>query len=464
MLKKYFGNKAFYALLFSIAVPIMLQNGITNFVNLLDNIMVGSIGQYQMGGVSVTNQLIFVFNLCLFGAVSGVGIYTAQFHGKGDRDGLRYSLCFKIIISLIIAVIGIALFLSAGDWLINAYLTGEGSPEDIATSFESAKTYLLIMLIGLIPFAITQAYSSTLRESGETVLPMKAGIIAVLVNLVFNFLLIYGVDIKDVNFIPALGVAGAAIATVLSRFVEAAIVIIWMHTHKEKCPYVEGFWSGFKIPIPLAKNMLYKAIPLLFNEALWSMGVAFTNQCYSVRGLDVVAANNIAQTFFNVVSVVFIAGGNAIGIIIGNMLGAGKLDEIKENTPKFSMFSFLSGLVVAVVCAAVAPFAPYLFDATDSVRALATGLLLLIAVTVPHNALAFSSYFIMRSGGNAIVTFIFDIGFMWLVSCPTGFILSRYTNLPILWLFFIVQGIYFIKGSLGLLLIKKDWWIKRLVD
>ena len=146
------------------------------------------------------------------------------------------------------------------------------------------------------------------------------------------------------------------------------------------------------------------------------------------------------------------------------MLGAGKLDEIKESTPKFSMFSILSGLAVAVVCAAVAPFAPYLFDATDSVRALATGLLLITATTVPHNALAFSSYFIMRSGGNALVTFVFDIGFMWLVSCPTGFILSRYTSLPILWLFFIVQGIYFIKGSLGLLLIKKDWWIKRVVD
>lgn len=459
MIKKYFGDKAFYSLLFSIAVPIMLQNGITNFVNLLDNIMVGSIGQYEMGGVSVTNQLIFVFNLCLFGAVSGVGIYTAQFHGKGDNDGLRHSLCFKIIISIIIAVVGIVLFLTAGDALINVYLTGEGSPEDIATTFNSAKTYLLILLVGLIPFAFTQAYSGTLRESGETVLPMKAGIIAVLVNLAFNTLLIYGI-----GPFPTLGVAGAAIATVLSRFVEAAIVIIWTHTHTEKCPYVQNFWSGFKIPLPLTKNMLLKAIPLLLNEAFWSMGIAFTNQCYSVRGLDVVAANNICQTFFNVVSVVFIAGGNAIGIIIGNMLGAGKMNEIKENTPKFSMFSFLSGMVVAVLCACVAPFAPYLFDATDSVRALATGLLLITAVTVPHNAIAFSSYFIMRSGGNALVTFIFDIGFMWLVSCPIGFILSRYTSLSILWLFFVVQGIYFIKGSLGLLLIKKDWWIKTLVD
>ncbi len=461
MLKKYFGDKAFYALLFSVAVPIMLQNGITNFVSLLDNIMVGSLGQYKMGGVSVTNQLIFVFNLCLFGAVSGVGIYSAQFYGKGDNTGIRFSLCFKIILCLFITVAGIILFLTVGDSLISLYLQGEGTPEDVATAFNSAKTYLLIMLVGFIPFALTQSYSSTLRESGETVLPMTAGIVAVFVNLLFNYLLIFG--FAPLN-IPKLGVAGAAIATVISRFVEMVIIIIWTHSHKQNCPYAVHFWKGFKVPFVLAKNMLFKAIPLTLNEALWSIGIATVNQCYSYRGLDVVAANNISQTFWNVISVVFLAGGNAIGIIIGNMLGAGKTEEVRQSTPKFSMFALLSGVFVAILCAVSAPFVPYLFNATTEVRSLATGLLLITAVTIPFNAVAHSSYFIMRSGGNAFVTFAFDGGFMWFISVPLGIILSRFTALPILPLYFVVQGVYFIKAFFGLLLIKNDWWIKRLVD
>ncbi len=461
MLKKYFGDKAFYALLLSVALPMMLQNGITNFVSLLDNIMVGSLGQYEMGGVSVANQLTFVFNLCLFGAVSGVGIYSAQFYGKGDNRGIRFSLVFKIILCLVITVIGVILFLTVGDSLISAYLQGEGTLEDAETAFNSAKSYLLVMLVGFVPFALTQSYSSTLRESGETVLPMKAGIVAVFVNLVFNYLLIYGFE---PFCIPKLGVVGAAIATTLSRFVEATIIIVWTHTHKQKCPYAEHFWSGFKIPFALAKNMLFKAIPLIFNEAFWALGVATVNQCYSERGLDVVAANNISSTFWNVISVAFLAGGNAIGIIIGNMLGAGKTEEAKQATPKFTVFSLLIGIAVAVICAASAPFVPYLFKATDEVRSLATGLLLVTAVTIPFNAVAHSSYFIMRSGGNAFVTFAFDGGFMWGVSVPLGFILSRFTAIPILPLYFAVQGVYFIKSAFGLLLIKNDWWAKRIID
>ncbi len=471
MIKRYIGDKAFYKVILSIALPMMLQNGITNFVSLLDNIMVGSLGQYQMGGVSVSNQLIFVFNLCLFGAVSGVGIYTAQFYGKGDNEGLRFSLVFKIILCLALTALGIVLFLTVGDSLISLYLQGEGSPEDVKTAFDSAKVYLLIMLIGFVPFALTQSYASTLRESGETVLPMKAGIIAVLVNLLFNYLLIFGVESLNIAGlgvvpigIPKLGVVGAAIATVISRFVETAIIIVWTHTHKEKCPYAEQFHKGFLIPPSLAKNMFFKALPLILNETIWSLGIATVNQCYSERGLDVVAANNISQTFWNVISVVFLASGNAIGIIIGNMLGAGKTEEVIADTPKFSAFSLFSGIIVAVVCAAAAPFIPYLFNATDNVRSIATGLLLITAVTIPFNALAHSSYFIMRSGGNAFITFAFDGGFMWGVSVPLGIILSRLTAIPILPLYFAVQGVYFIKAILGLVLIKKPWWAKKIVD
>ena len=372
MLKRYIGDKAFYKYVLAIAVPIMLQNGITNFVNMLDNIMVGRVGTEAMTGVSVTNQLIFVFNLCLFGAVSGVGIFGAQYYGKRDNEGLRNSLRFKLILCLLITVIGVGIFLLFGDSLITSFLKGETQTVDPVIAFKNAKTYLLIMMIGFIPFALTQSYSSTLRETGETLLPMKAGIVAVLVNLSFNYILIFGVEPLG---IPRLGAAGAAIATVLSRYVEAAIVIVWTHTHKEKNPYITGLFRNFKMPASLAFDMLKKALPLTLNETLWASGVAILNQSYSVRGVDVVAANNINQTFWNLFAVVFLAMGNVIGIIIGNMLGAGRMNEVMDTDRKLIAFSLFISVVMCIVYASLSPVIPLLYNTSDNVRSIASGLI-----------------------------------------------------------------------------------------
>lgn len=460
MLKRYIGDKAFYKYVLAIAVPIMLQNGITNFVNMLDNIMVGRVGTEAMTGVSVTNQLIFVFNLCLFGAVSGVGIFGAQYYGKRDNEGLRNSLRFKLILCLLITVIGVGVFLLFGDSLIISFLKGETQTVDPVIAFKNAKTYLLIMMIGFIPFALTQSYSSTLRETGETLLPMKAGIVAVLVNLTFNYILIFGVEPLG---IPRLGAAGAAIATVLSRYVEAAIVIVWTHTHKEKNPYITGLFRNFKMPVSLAFDMLKKALPLTLNETLWASGVAILNQSYSVRGVDVVAANNINQTFWNLFAVVFLAMGNVIGIIIGNMLGAGRMNEVMDTDRKLIAFSLFISVVMCIVYASLSPVIPLLYNTSDNVRSIASGLIVMGALMMPFDSLAHSSYFTLRSGGKSMITFIFDCGFMWCVSVPLAFCLSRFTDIPAVYLYAAVQSVYLIKGFIGLYLVSKGSWMKNIV-
>lgn len=461
MLKKYIGDKAFYKYVLSIGIPIMLQNGITNFVNMLDNIMVGRLETEAMTGVSVTNQLIFVFNLCLFGAVSGVGIFGAQYYGKGDNEGLRNSLRFKLILCTVITAIGIGIFLLFGDGLILSFLKGETQTIDRELAFENAKTYLLIMLFGFVPFALTQSYASTLRETGETVLPMKAGIVAVLVNLFFNYILIFGVEPLG---IPKMGAAGAAIATVLSRYVEAGIVIIWTHTHKEKNPYITGLFRNFRMPLPLAFDMFKKALPLLLNETLWASGVAILNQSYSVKGVEVVAANNINQTFWNLFAVVFLAMGSVIGIIIGNMLGAGRMNEVMDTDRKLIAFSLFISVIMCIIYASLSPVIPLLYNTTDEVRSIASGLIVMGALMMPFDSLAHSSYFTLRSGGKAMITFVFDCGFMWFVSVPLAFVLSRYTDIPAVYLYGAVQSVYLLKGFIGLYLVNKGSWMKNIVN
>jgi len=441
-----------------ILIPIIIQNGITNFVSLLDNIMVGQVGTEQMSGVSIANQLIMVFNLCVFGAVSGAGIFGAQFYGKGDQEGVRYSLRYKLIISAIIFTAGVIIFCTAGDKLIQLYLQGESQGSDPEKMFRYGKTYLLTMLPGLLPFAMVQSYSSTLRECGETVLPMKAGILSVFVNLILNYLLIFG----KFGF-PELGAVGAAVATVIARYVEFLIVVVWTHTHLEKNAFARGLYRNFRIPLKLAGQIFRTGTPLMINETLWSAGMATLTQCYSVRGLEVVAGLNITSTISNLFSVVYIALGTAVAIVVGQLLGANKLEEAKETDYKLLFFAVVAGAAVGVVLLVFAPVFPNLYNTAEEVRNMARNFIIVFACCMPLQSFCNATYFTLRSGGKTILTFGFDCGYLWLLAIPVAFILSRFTTLPILPIYAIIQGMEFIKCVIGFILVKKGIWIHRFV-
>lgn len=457
-MKKYIGDKAFYKMVLAVVIPIIIQNGITNFVGMLDNIMVGRVGTEQMSGVAITNQLMFVFNICVFGAISGAGLFTAQFFGCDNEKGIRDTVRFKLISCAVICGLGFLIFGLWGEELIKLYLHGEGQEGALGATLMYAKEYLWIMLAGIIPFAMVQAYAGTLRECGETMMPMKAGVAAVLVNLVFNYILIYGK-----LGAPALGVKGAAIATVLSRFVELFIVVYWTHRHTERFPFMVGVYRSLHIPGQLVLNIFKTGTPLLLNEALWSAGMAVMMQCYSVRGIDVVAGLNISTTISNLFNVVFISMGNAVAIIIGQLLGAGKLEEAKDSDRKLIFFSVASCVAVGILMAVVSPVFPRLYNTTDEVRALARDFICIAALCMPLYACTNSTYFTLRSGGKTLITFFFDCGFVWVASIPVAYVLSRYTAMPIVLLYLVCQSLEVIKCVIGLTLVKKGVWIHNMV-
>ncbi len=458
ILNKLIGDRKFYRRLFALALPIMVQNFITNFVNMLDNIMVGNVGTVQMNGVAVSNQLLFVFNLCIFGAVSGVGIFTAQFYGKGDTKGVRDTFRFKLIVCGLISLVGIFFFWFFGDRLIHLYLRGEGSPADAAASLLHGEQYLKIMMLGIIPYALVQCYSGTLRETGESVVPMTSGIVAVLVNLGLNSILIFGL----LGF-PAFGSNGAAIATVISRFVELAVVAVWTRVSAKKHPFILGAYRSLRIPKSLIRPVVQKGLPLMLNEALWAAGMATVNQGYSALGLDVVGANNIASTFWNVFAIAFMAVGAAVGIILGQMLGAGKTKEAKGAARKLIATSVMISIVMAILYILSAKFIPNAYRTTDEIRLLATRLMQIGAIAMPLDAFAHATYFTLRSGGKTVVTFIFDSCFVWAVNVPTVMLLSRFTDLSVLWIFGIVQFSAILKCILGTILVEKGSWIRNIV-
>lgn len=458
MLRKFIGDRAFYRRLMLVAVPIIVQYAITNFVSLLDNIMVGQVGTLSMSGVAIVNQLLFVFNLCVFGAASGAGLYTAQFHGNEDPEGVRYTFRFKILSGTIIGIAGISLFLAAGPQLIGLFMQGDNDPAAVAETMEHAMTYLKVMLFGLIPFALSNAYSGTLRESGQTVVPMVAGITAVMTNLVLNYILIFGH-----LGAPAMGVRGAAMATVISRFVELAIVAGWTHLNGKKLEFIRGAYRSFYIPKKLLGDITLRTLPLMANELLFSLGLTVMNQCYSTRGLDVVAAVNICSTLSNLANVMYHAMGNVVSIIIGQMLGARKPEEeVWDTDRKLIAFSVMSCLVCGSLLALISGLFPKIYNTTDDVRAIATALICVNAVVMPFNAVNFGCYFTLRAGGKTLLTFLSDSGFIWAVSVPLAFILSRFTGMAIIPMYALCMSADILKSVFGIWLVKKGTWIRSL--
>lgn len=447
------GDKAFYKAVFAIIIPFIVQNTISSFVNLLDNVMVGQLGQPQINGVAIANQLFFIFNICIFGSISGASIFGAQFYGARDYENMRAAARFKLFACISVFLLGAVVFFTLDDTLLSLFLNDDTKPAEVAQTLMEGKKYLFIMIFGLLPFAITQSYASTLREAGETVLPMIAGIAAVIVNAVLNFILIFG----HLGF-PAMGVEGAALATVISRYVEMGIVISFAHNTR-RYPFMAGLYRTIRVPAGLVKKILIMGAPLFVNELLWSVGTSFISQLYSERGLDVVAATNISNTVSNLFTTAVFSMGNAAAVLVGQALGANDMPKARQTAWRLLSFSLCISLIAGLALAVSSPFIPRMYDVEGETRLLATRFMQVLSVTMPFMAFAHTSYFILRSGGKTLMTFMFDCLPLWAVNIPLGFCLIHFTDMGILLVYFIINMINFLKCLFGFYMVNKGVWM-----
>ena len=459
MFSRFIGNKAFYKSVVTLLIPIVIQQFITSFVSLLDNIMVGSLGTEAISAASIANQVMLVFILAVFGGMSGAGIYGAQFFGKGDTDGMRYTFRCKMYFGVLISAAAILVYLFFGESFIAAFLKGESNGGDLALTQRGGCDYLNIMLWGLPPFALVQVYAGTLREAGETRAPMFAGICAILTNLFGNWVLIFGH-----LGAPAMGVQGAAIATVVSRYVELLIVASHAHRHTDKYPFFAGSYKSLYVPGSLAMKILRTATPLLINEILWSLGMTFITQFYSSRGLNAVAALNINGTAWNLFSVIMMGMGSAVAIMVGQRLGAGKMEEARDVDRKLIFLTEVIHVIIGVSMVLAAPLVPRLYNVSEEVRDLTRQLLIIAGCSLPIHSFAHVTYFTIRSGGRTVITFLFDAVYTWVIAVPLAFCLTRFTELTITQVYFCVQFVDILKVMIGLIMLKSDFWARNVVN
>lgn len=451
-------RKKVYKRALVLAVPMMIQNGITNAVGLVDNVMVGSLGTESMTAVSIAGQLFFVFFLAIFGGLSGPGIYSTQYFGQGNIEGVKEVFRLKWWIALFCLVVGTTIFLLWGNDLLRLYLQGQAEGIDAAATLRYGRQYMLIMLLGLPPMVVTQIYANTLREAGESMKPMIASVCSVVADICFNYMLIYG------KFgLPRLEVRGAAVATVIARVVEMSVIVLWAHCGKEKYAFLQQVYRSMKVPVSMTVTILKKSLPIFFNEFLWAGGMAVMTQCYSIRGLTVVAGLTISNALCNMLNVVFIAMGNAVGILSGQMLGASEYEKAKRDSVRLMWFTGGMSLLLTIILIAVSGVFPLLYDTTAKVRHYGTVFIVITAIFFPLQGFLNALYFTLRSGGKTVITFLFDSMYTWVISVPAAYLLCRHSILPIVVIFTLVQSLDFIKVIVGYVLIKKGVWMNNLV-
>jgi len=455
ILRRYIGDRTFYRHAMAVTLPIMLQNVVTNFVSLLDNIMVGQTGTASMSGVAVVGQLLFIFYLVIFGTVSGPGIYCAQFWGANDERSFKAAFRYKFLSAVAMCAICAAVLMLWGRPLIGLYLTG-GESERLEV-MDYALGYMRIMLWSMLPFTISMVYSSTLREEGQTVLPMVASWVAVFVNLILNWILIFGK-----LGAPVMGVRGAAVATVVSRLCEMGINVIWSHVRGEELRFTRRMLEGFPAPGAFVGELARKSVPLMLNETLWCLGMATLTQIYSTRGLEVVAALNIGYVLMDLFNSVAFSIGTTIGILVGQELGAGETEKAVDTDRKMLALGVALSVVICLLLMSVSGLFPRFYNTTPAIRALATRLICVMALVLPFDTFAHGCYFTMRSGGKTAVTFLFDSGFSWAVYVPAAYLLARFTGLDILPVYAISSFMVIFKSLLGAFMVYRRYWVNTL--
>jgi len=457
--RKIFGDRALIFKVIGVVFPIIIQGTVTNVVSLLDNLMVGNVGTLPMAAVAIVNQLLFIYYLCIWGGFAGPSIFATQYAGAHNHLGVRYCFRYKGYLGALVTLGALIVLLAFDDELIGLYLLRDNSQENLATTLSLAKSYLRVMVWGLPPFVLAQMVASTLKELGETKVPMFSSLIAIVVNLVLNYVLIFG----HCGFAP-MGVVGAAIATVLSRIAEMGFMLLHIHFCKNRYPFLKVKIQRFVIPLRLIGCILKRGLMLLINEIFWSSAIALQLQGFSLRGLDVVAACTITFTVANVFNCCFFSMGDAITILVGHELGAGRMEQADDLSWKLTWQSCAMALVMAVLVSFLAPFIPLLYKTEEHVRDLSVVLLWIVASHWPARVFFHCNFFVIRAGGRTMLTSLLDGGFNWCVTLPVLWYIGYKTSMDIRPFFFIVHWMCIFQCVLGYLVVKSGCWKRRIIE
>ncbi len=447
-LSKLIGSKQFYITAITIALPIMAQSFVTSFVNLIDNVMISSQGATALTAVTVANKYYMILNAALMGIGGSGSIFISQFFGADNKKNCQK--IFNMVLSFAL-IIG-AIFMFAISFFSHEILSLFTQTDSIISS---ATQYINYIKFSYIPFALSFVIMTSLRAVGINNIQLKVGITTVLTNTLLNYTLIYG------NFgLPAMGVEGAAIATLIARVLEMAVyfIILVRSRHFFKLEIT----SIFKYDFALFKTLTVKALPLITNEVFYSIGYTVIFASYMKINETLIAGISAADTVINIAYIIFGGLSSAVAILIGKKLGAGEIKEAKENATKLTAFGAMVGIGMGLILFLIAPLIPNIFNLGEEVNQTIVEIIRIKSVLIWVFVINVCVFFTLRAGGDMLSTLILDCGVLWGMTVVAALLLSNFTTLPLTTVYFIVEAIEIIKLILAIYFFRRGRWAKNL--
>ncbi len=448
-LKKTLEDKKLIKTCLMVAIPLMFQQLIVASVNLVDNLMVGELGDVAVSGVACANRFYSICQYAVNGLIVSCIIFLSQYNGANDSKHMKQSFRFSIVASYTLILIFFLLACFMPEKIIGFIINDQ---EIIKCGSE----YIRIACLSYLPLGISFPISQALRATGETKLPVTMSLVSLVINILFDYLLIFGH-----LGLPALGIKGAAIATVLARLIEAILYLYCIH--KYEYSFNSSISQIFNFETSLAKKIIIKAIPLMLNETLWQLGMATLIKCYSSRGALVNTAYSISVTVSDIFFILFAGMATATTILVGTPLGANKLKEAKDNAYKLICFSMMLSLIFGLLMASSTLIVPYLYSkvSVDSLN-LAKQFILVMAFFYILYMFNTQCFFTLRTGGDTRNTMFMDSCFMWAFNIPIVALLSYKTSLPVILVYIIGQSTDFVKAFIAYRMVRKEKWVKNL--
>lgn len=442
-------DKDLYKRLFTLALPIALQNIISYAVGLADNVMVGSLGEMSISGVYLCNQIQVMLQMLVAGFGAAMVVLGAQYWGKGDSKSVKTLVGIALKIVSVFAVTLWVLVFFFPEQVLGLFT------EDRQVIAEAVK-YAKIICFTYIFFCISNVLVASLRCIGTVRIGLYLSIVSFLMNVFLNWVLIFG------NLgAPALGVQGAAIATLASRITEFVIVVIYMRfvDNKLKMRLIDLYHNN----MTLLKDFFRYGFPVILGDILWGLNLSVQGAIVGRLGAASIAAVSIANNVFSMVSVGVYGTANASAVIIGNTVGEGDLDKIKRYTKKLQFVFLGVGLCTGLLMFILKDYILLLYDLTDETLQIARALMTVLSVTVVGTAYQMSSLTgIVRAGGSTHFVLINDAIFVWLVVIPLSLIMAFLVGAPTWVVYLCLKIDQILKCAVAVVKVNRFDWIKKL--
>lgn len=444
-------DKEFFKLLFTIAIPIMIQNLISSSLNMIDTLMIGRLGEGEIAAVGLANQIFLLIMVGLTGICAGAGVFISQYWGKKDITNIKRMLGLALGVGAVYAL--------AITWVVQSFPTQMiGFFNKEPRILELGTSYIKIVSFSYVLTAITFAYSYGLRCIGRTKLPMAASAVAVVINIIFNAIFIFGFGIVE-----PMGVAGAALATLLARIVETVIIVGTVYVRKYEL--AATLKELFSIPRDLVTKASQLMLTITVNELCWGLGTIIYTKAYGHIGSAAVTSIQIVNTITNFFLVVIFAIAAAVLTIVGNAIGEGEIEKAKLYAKRIMILSTGLGLFIALSIAVTAPLVVSCFNVTPEVASVTMNILRINAVIIiPRIYAVVMIVGIFRAGGDTKCSLILEACTMWGIGVPLSFLGVYVFNLQLEFVVMMLVMEEVVKSILCMWRFKSNKWIHNMVE